>query len=76
MQYTQLQYEERIELAQLYSEGNSINKIARIMERSKSTISRELKRNKSYDNYWPDSAHRLSRYRRLSGNKIRGCPRS
>ncbi len=70
MRYTQLQYKERIELAQLYSEGNSINKIAKIMERSKSTISRELKRNKSHDNYWPDNAHRLSQYRRLRGNKI------
>ena len=70
MRYTQLQYEERIELAQLYSEGHSINRIAWIMKRSKSTISRELKRNKTHDNYWPDSAQRRAQYRRLRGNKI------
>lgn len=56
MRYTQLQYEEIIELAQLYSEGHPINRIARIMKRSKSTITRELKRNKTHDNYWLDNA--------------------
>jgi IS30 family transposase len=50
MQYTQIKYEERIELAELYSEGLSINRISQLMNRSKSTISRELKRNKTYGN--------------------------
>jgi IS30 family transposase len=36
MQYTQLKHVERIELAELYSEGKSISKIALIMGRSKS----------------------------------------
>ena len=70
MQYTQIKYEERIELAKLYSESLSMNKIAKLMNRSKSTISRELKRNKTYNNYWPDSAHCHSLSRRRRGNKL------
>ena len=70
MQYTQIKYEERIELAKLYSESLSMNKIAKLMNRSKSTISRELKRNKTYNNYWPDSAHCHSLARRRRGNKL------
>lgn len=70
MQYTQIKYEERIELSELYSEGLSINRIAQLMNRSKSTISRELKRNKTYGNYWPDSAHSFFYFRRRRGNKI------
>ena len=31
MQYTQIKYEERIELAKLYSESLSMNKIAKLM---------------------------------------------
>ena len=70
MRYTHLNQEERIELAELYSTGKSVNKIALLMKRSKSTISRELKRNKTHNNYWPDSAHYNARCRRNKGNKI------
>ena len=68
MHYTHLKYEERVELAELYSEGKSMNEIALIMERSK--FSRELKRNRTHGNYWPDSADFKDKYRRCRGNKI------
>lgn len=46
MSYTHFTLEERKYLQKLLSEGNSIRKIAAILERSPSSISREIKRNK------------------------------
>ena len=47
MSYTHFTLEERKYLQQLLSEGKSFREIARILERSPSSISREVKRNKS-----------------------------
>lgn len=47
MSYTHLTLEERNYLQKLLSEGNKIREIARILERSPSTISREIKRNRA-----------------------------
>ena len=47
MSYTHFTLEERKYLQQLLSEGYSFRKIATILERSASTISREVKRNKA-----------------------------
>lgn len=46
--YTHFTLSERICLQQLLSEGKSYREIARILDRSPSTISREVKRNYSY----------------------------
>lgn len=47
MSYTHFTLKERKYLQQLLSEGKSFREIARILERSPSTISREVKRNKA-----------------------------
>ena len=47
MSYTHFTLEERKYLQQLLSEGYSFRKIAGILERSPSSISREVKRNKA-----------------------------
>ena len=60
MSYTHFTLEERKYLQQLLSEGHSFRKIAAILERSPSTISREVKRNcakykphrKTDNKYW------------------------
>ena len=58
--YRQLRYEERVKLAELKQNHYSIGKIASVLGRSKSTISRELRRNQAPPGqYWPDTAQRL-----------------
>lgn len=47
----------------LVREGKTIRKIARVLHRSHSTISRELKRNSSAEGYIPDEAQRQSELR-------------
>jgi len=64
--YKQLSYEERVKIAQLRLSSLSIERIALEIGRSKSTISRELKRN-GQEEYWPDSAQRKSLERRRRG---------
>ena len=64
--YKQLSYEERVKIAQLRLSSLSIKRIALKIGRSKSTISRELKRN-SQEGYWPDSAQRKTLERRRRG---------
>ena len=43
--YNQLDFDDRIEISRLHEDGKSPSEIARIIERNRSTISRELKRN-------------------------------
>ncbi|MCS7205622.1 MAG: helix-turn-helix domain-containing protein [Leptospiraceae bacterium] len=45
MKYKHLSLNERKEIERLYGEGYTITKIAKILNRNPSTISRELKRN-------------------------------
>lgn len=58
-QYKQLSGEERDEIALLRAKGFKIREIARRLKRNPSTLSRELKRNKSptYDVYLAYRAH-------------------
>jgi IS30 family transposase len=67
--YDQLDIDERYELYRLHDTGKAIREIGRLMGRSASTISRELRRNAlQRGEYKPGSADRiaLSRCRRLS----------
>ena len=70
LSYTHFTLEERKYLQQLLSEGYSFRKIAAILERSPSTISREVKRNKakyrphgkSDNRYWYNHWHAYKCY--------------
>lgn len=63
--YRQLNYDEREKLAELRQAGFSITKIAEALGRSKSTISREVRRNQGPPGqYWPDTAQKLTLRRR------------
>jgi IS30 family transposase len=63
--YTQLSKEERIKMAEMRQAEASVTEIASSLGRSKSTISRELKRNAGPPGqYWPDTAQRLASNRR------------
>ena len=67
--YDQLDIDERYELYRLHETGTALREIGRLMGRSASTISRELRRNAlPRGEYKPGSADRiaLSRCRRLS----------
>jgi IS30 family transposase len=69
--YTQLTQEERYQIDKRLAQDWSFGDIARELERSKSTISRELRRNRSLCGYQPAVADRLARNRR----NRRGRPR-
>lgn len=70
MKYRHLKIEERRTVAELYSKKHTVSKIADILKRSKSTISREIQRNSISGKYWPDTANSLSKSRRRKKNKI------
>lgn len=66
MPYTHLTSEERYCIAHMHMHKISIRIIANRLSRSPSSISRELKRNKSpYSVYWYDTAELYSRERRI-----------
>jgi IS30 family transposase len=65
--YTQLTCEERYQIYSLLKAGHSPSEIARLIERDKSTISRELHRNRGRRGYRPHQAQCLAATRR------RGC---
>ncbi len=73
--YKQLTYDERIKIAQMKQSSLSIGRIASTLRRSKSTISRELRRNQAPPGeYWPDTAQgkalkRCQRVSRLDKNQ-------
>ena len=69
--YSQLTIEERCEIAFLRSSGNSIRQIASALDRSPSTVAREIKRNTSRQGgYRAGYADQQSRARRWSGSKL------
>ena len=71
IRYAQLTIEERCEIARLQAMGASIRQIAAGLDRSPSTIARELKRNSnSPSTYQPRYAEQQSRARRWSGSKL------
>jgi IS30 family transposase len=72
-EYKQISYEERVKLAQQRQSKSTITEIAEALGRSKSTISRELKRNEAPPGeYWPDTAHQKTMLRRKRGSRIDG----
>ena len=54
--YTHLTIDEREQIFLLYYQGESIRAIAKVLERSPSTISRELSRNTEKQSYSPTIA--------------------
>lgn len=69
--YDQLSLDERIRLAQLHSEGFSIREIASDLDRSPSTVARELKRNTGRQiGYRPSYAEERSKARRWKGSRL------
>jgi transposase, IS30 family len=73
--YDQLSLEERITLAQLRAEGLSIRQIAADMDRSPSTIARELKRNVGRQiGYKPAYAQDRTKARRWKGSRLERDP--
>ncbi len=69
-QYTQLDLAERCAVARLQAEGRSIRQIAAALDRSPSTIARELKRNTARDGYRPDYAQQQAQARRWRGSRL------
>ena len=67
--YTQLTREERYQIYALKQAGYNQSKIATMLDRHKSTISREISRNRGMRGYRPQQAHHLALNRRKA--KIR-----
>ena len=63
MKYTHLTQDERYQIAILAKAGHDRSDIARVMERHKSTIGREMKRNRGERGYRPKQAHGFSQAR-------------
>ena len=74
--YQQLSLEERCAIARLLEAGQSIRQIAATLDRSASTISRELARNRTYSKnaYKPVHADEQAWARRWRGSKIERHP--
>ena len=71
--YRHLTIEERCELARLHTEGHSVRQIAASLDRSPSTVARELKRNGSKtQGYQPSYAQQQARARRWTGSRLDG----
>ena len=69
--YAQLSLEDRCEISQLQAAGRSIRQIAAALDRSPSTIARELKRNRGRQvGYKPGYADEQARARRWSGSRL------
>ena len=63
MKYTHLTQDERYQIGILAKAGHDKSEIARLMERHKSTISREMTRNRGARGYRSKQAHALSQSR-------------
>ena len=68
--YTQLQPEERITLASLRQQGWSLRASARLLGRSPSTLSRELRRNRGEAGYASQPAQRACEQRRIAARPL------
>ena len=71
MSYTQLTQVERYQIYALKKAGHKPSEIAKLVGRDKSTISRELRRNKGLRGYRPTQAHRLAMARRHAKSQRR-----
>jgi transposase, IS30 family len=74
--YTQLSLDERYQISTLRQQGNSVRKIATTLDRSASTISRELKRNiiSPKNGYQPLLADEIKWSRRWRGSRLERHP--
>ena len=63
MNYTHLTQDERYQIAILAKAGHDQSEIAEVMSRHKSTISRELRRNRGQRGYRPKQAQEFSQAR-------------
>ena len=73
--YDQLSLDDRCEIARLSANGSSVRQIAAALDRSPSTISRELKRNRGVQvGYKPSYAQRRTRARRWTGSRLEREP--
>ena len=71
IRYEHITIEERCEISRLRSSGHSIRQVAATLDRSPSTISRELKRNVSQSQgYWPKYADQQAQERRWCGSRL------
>ena len=68
--YSHFGLEERCRLRGMMEMGLSLSEIARRLGRHRSTIHREIDRNRCVDGYRPDSAARRAWTRKLRGSKI------
>ena len=69
--YQQLSLDDRCEVARLSANGCSVRQIAAALDRSPSTISRELKRNDGAQvGYRSSYAHQQTRARRWKGSRL------
>jgi len=69
MTYHQLHFEDRRILEKLHQQRHSYRSIAKILQVSHSTVSREIQRNSSQGSYCSKSAEHLKSRRRISANK-------
>jgi len=69
MNYKQLSYEQRIEIYALLKAGLNQTKIAKMIGVSKSTVSREIKRNTGLKGYRPRQANQRALERRRNADK-------
>jgi IS30 family transposase len=73
--YQQLSLEDRCEIARLQGEGRSIRQIAADLDRTPSTIARELKRNAGAEiGYKPAYAQQQAKARRWAGSRLEREP--
>jgi transposase, IS30 family len=73
--YKQLSLEERCEIARIQTDGRSIRQIATALDRSPSTVAREVKRNSgSYVGYKPTYAQQQAKARRWIGSRLERKP--
>jgi IS30 family transposase len=69
--YEQLSLDDRCEIARLHANGRSVRQIAAALDRSPSTVSRELKRNGGAQvGYKPSYAQQQTRARRWKGSRL------
>ena len=67
--YTQLTCEQRYQIKALLKKGHTQTDIARVLEVPKSTIGRELRRNRGQRGYRPKQAHQKALERRRQKRK-------
>src|ERR1700730_702828 len=73
--YEQLSLDQRCEIARLRADGCSVRQVATALDRSPSTISREIKRNKGkHVGYKPSYADQRTRARRWKGSRLQREP--